>query len=156
MSAGMTDHARMTDTCHCGGGDTCHCDHEQDHHVGTPVVVTINPEARVSVALSRSLLPAPSSADSVTLQVAVLNDAFITLPLEAVLLDPVHAGVTLEFPRAALTGQPREHRTLTLRMERQGPVDITVGFRLEDERADLGGRDRFHFLVDRGSATHGD
>ena len=151
----MTEHGDRDAACHCGDGSACTCDHGPHAAAEAPVTVTINPEARVSVSLSPMLLPAIGATGRVALEVAVLNQALVTLPLEAVLFEPRSAGVALEFSDEPLSGRGIERRVLNLTVGLPGLVDITIGFRLAREKADLGGRDRFHFLFERYLAPAG-
>jgi hypothetical protein len=151
----MTDHGERDATCHCGDGSACTCDHRPGAAAEAAVTVTINPEARVSVSFAPVLLPPIGANGGIALEVAVLNQALVTLQLEAVLFEPRSAGVTLEFSDEPLSGHGSERRVLNMTVDLPGLVDITIGFRLAREKADLGGRDRFHFLFERDVAPAG-
>jgi hypothetical protein len=111
-----------------------------------PIVVTINPEARVSVVLAG---PPPQAhpGTAVDLAVKVVNLGFVTATLEAELVGEAVPGATLEFHPEALKGLPVETRMLRLTLKAAGTVDLTVAFRTHNEIPDLGGRDRIHFLM---------
>lgn len=137
----------MTETlCACREGDqgSCHCGGSD--YGGVYIVVTINPEARVSVSLEKLPLP-PVENLRLVLSMAIINESRVTSPLSATLLDPSLSGVALEFGSEELTGEEREERSLVLTFSRPAVVDLTIGFRLPDEAPDLGGRDRVDFLA---------
>src|ERR1700722_19552268 len=50
-----------------------------------PIKITINPEARVSVTRSGELPPPVACGSAIELPVAIVNQAFLTAPLEATL-----------------------------------------------------------------------
>ncbi len=108
--------------------------------------MTINPEARVSVALVGPL-PQAHPGSPLELAVKVVNLGFVTATLEAELLGEAVPGATLEFRPEPLKGLPVETRTLHLILKRPGTVDLTIAFRTHNEIPDLGGRDRIHFLM---------
>ena len=112
----------------------------------SPIVVTINPEARVSVALAGPL-PRAHPGSAVDLAVKVVNLGFVTATLEAELVGEAVPGATLEFHPEPLKGLPVETRVLHLTLKNPGTVDLTIAFRTHNEIPDLGGRDRIHFLV---------
>jgi len=82
------------------------------------------------------------------LPVKIVNQGFVTAPLEVSLVDALaRSGVSVEFSREPLKGIPEERRVLRVSLLKGGPVDITVAFRAKNEIPDLGGRDRIHFLL---------
>jgi len=111
-----------------------------------PIVVTINPEARVSVVLAGPL-PQAHPGSAVDLAVKVVNLGFVTATLEAELVGDAVPGASLEFHPGPLRGKPVETRVLHLTLKNPGTVDLTVAFRTHNEIPDLGGRDRIHFLM---------
>ena len=111
------------------------------------IIVTVNPEARVSAIIVGSALPRVECGKPVELPVRILNQAYLTAGLEARLVGPVPAGVALEFSSAPLTGSPQEMRTLRIKLPIAALVDLTVAFQAHAETPDLGGRDRIHFLL---------
>jgi cell division septation protein DedD len=131
-------------------------EHTHDHRamemgVGSPndapIKITINPEARVRVALAGEL-PSPAPCGIATdLPVKIVNQGFVTAQLEAELVDNAPTGVTLDFHPAPLKGLPEEMRSLRIVVAQPGPVDLTIAFKAHNEVADLGGRDRSHFLM---------
>lgn len=143
------EHGERTSACSCSERAACMCELGSDYHPISTITVTINPEVRVSAAISRASLPELSEGDRLMVPITIVNQAFATLELEAVLLEPRSSDVRLEFPVERLTGRAREQRVMTLTVGGSGPVDVTVGFRLVSEKPDLGGRDRIHFLVQR-------
>ena len=111
-----------------------------------PIQITINPEGRVSV-LFRGPFPPPAACGApVDLAVRIVNLGFITGRLEARLVG-APAGSELEFGSEALKGTPEEARPLRLKLKHPGTTDLTIAFRIRNERPDLGGRDRIHLLV---------
>ena len=112
-----------------------------------PLQITINPEARVSVALTGTLprpVPCGSAAD---FSVKILNQGFITSPLEAEFVGDTPAGVKLDFHPAPLKGVREEFRHLRITLRRPGPTDLTITFKAHNGVPDLGGRDRVHFVM---------
>jgi hypothetical protein len=111
------------------------------------ILITINPEARVSVKWTGAS-PAPvlcgTAAD---LRVRVINQGFVTGTLEAELAGSVPEGVALEFHPEPLHGVAEEYRMLRVTLAKPGLADISVAFRMHHLSADIGGRDRVHFLL---------
>jgi len=111
------------------------------------IQVTINPEARVSVAMAGSLphpVPCGTAADFL---VKILNQGFITSRLEAELVGDTPAGVNLDFHPEPLKGVREELRHLLITLTRPDPTDLTIAFKAHNEVPDLGGRDRIHFVM---------
>ncbi len=113
-----------------------------------PIRLTINPEARVSVEMVGTVPPAVRCGSALDLSVEVVNQGFVTAPLEAALVGTAPAGVTLYLDREPLTGVPTETRVLHVTLTQPGQTDLTVAFRARNEIPDLGGRDRVHFLAE--------
>jgi hypothetical protein len=111
-----------------------------------PIIITINPESRVSVALGGALPPPVSCGSAANLIVKIVNQGFVTAHLEAELVGIV-AGVKLDFDPKPLTGAPEESQSLHVTLTQPGTTDITIAFKLRHETADLGGRGRIHFLL---------
>jgi hypothetical protein len=112
-----------------------------------PIQITINPEARVSVALAGSLprpVPCGTAAD---FSVKILNQGFITSQLEAEFAGDSPAGVSLDFHPEPLKGVREELRHLRITLTRPDPTDLTIAFKAHNEVSDLGGRDRIHFVM---------
>ena len=111
------------------------------------IVITINPEARVSVALG-GVLPAPGRCGMpAELSVRVDNQGFVTSRLEAAFVGEPPAGATLDFRPEPLTGARRETRAMRITLTKPGLTDLTIAFRARNEAPDLGERDRVHFLM---------
>jgi hypothetical protein len=111
------------------------------------IQVTINPEARVSVAMAGSLphpVPCGTAADFL---VKILNQGFITSRLEAEFVGDTPAGVHLDFHPEPLKGVREELRHLRITLTRPDPTDLTIAFKAHNEVPDLGGRDRIHFVM---------
>src|SRR4051812_17560637 len=80
--------------------------------VAPPIALTINPEARVSVAMAGALPPlVPCGTLEVPVRIA--NQGFVTAGLEATLVN-APAGVTLRLDPQPLKGVPEEVRMLRL------------------------------------------
>jgi hypothetical protein len=112
-----------------------------------PIQVTINPEARVSVALAGSLpqpVPCGTAAD---FSLKILNQGFITSRLEAEFVGDTPADVSLDFHPEPLKGVREELRHLRITVTRPDPTDLTIAFKAHYEVPDLGGRDRIHFVM---------
>jgi cell division septation protein DedD len=131
-------------------------EHTQDHRTmemgvsspnDPPIKITINPEARVSVALAGELPPPAPCGIATDLPVEIVNQGFVTSQLEAELVGNAPADVTLDFHPAPLKGLPEELRALRIVLAQPGPTDLTIAFKAHNEIADLGGRDRVHFLM---------
>jgi hypothetical protein len=128
----------------------------QDHHhhdAGTPaaaeppITITLNPEARVSVARVGALPPPVRCGTPTELAIKIVNQGNFTLRLEARLVADPPPDVTLYFQPDPLTGGPQELRKLHLTLSKPGTHDLTVAFKARHEAPDLGGRDRVHFLM---------
>jgi hypothetical protein len=111
-----------------------------------PITITLNPEARVSVARAGALPPPAKCGTPAELAIRIVNQGNFTLRLEASLADPP-ADATLHFAPAPLTGAPKEMRALHITLSTPGTHDLTITFKARHEAPDLGGRDRVHFLM---------
>jgi hypothetical protein len=112
-----------------------------------PIRITINPEARVSVSRGGELPPSPACGTAMEVPVTIINQAFLTAPLEATLVGNTPTHVRLEFPPDPLKGLPQEMRVLRVTLNKPEPTDLTISFRARNDIPDLGGRDRIHFLL---------
>lgn len=112
-----------------------------------PIEISINPEARVSVALGARMPAHNVCGRPIVLPVRVVNDSFITASLEARLVGNVPSGVTVDFHPAPLSGQSEERRQITITLAKPGTKDLTISFKAHNDIRDLGGRDRVHFLM---------
>jgi len=113
-----------------------------------PITLTINPEARVSVVMTGAIPPAVPCGSPLDLPVRVVNQGFVTAPLEVALVGNVPAGVTLHLDAEPLKGVTEEMRVLRVTLKKPGQTDLTVAFRARNELPDIGGRDRVHFLAE--------
>ena len=113
-----------------------------------PITLTINPEARVSVAMTGPIPPAVPCGSALELPVRVVNQGFVTAPLEATLVGNVPADVAVNLDAEPLKGVAEEVRVLRVTSRKPGQTDLTVAFRARNEIPDIGGRDRVHFLVE--------
>jgi hypothetical protein len=112
-----------------------------------PIVITINPEARVSVKLGGAL-PAPVPCGKpADLSVKIVNQGFVTSRLEAEFAGGDPDGAQLQFHPEPLRGVPEEVRQLQIILTNPGVTDLTIVFRAHNHTADLGGRNRVHFLM---------
>lgn len=112
-----------------------------------PIEISINPEARVSVALGTPIPIRNPCRRPITLPVKIMNDSFITANLEARLVGNVPEGLTLDFRPVPLSGKQEDWRTLTITLAEPGTKDVTISFKAHNDIPDLGGRDRVHFLI---------
>jgi hypothetical protein len=112
-----------------------------------PIVITINPEGRVSAAIAGALPPPAAYGAPIELAVAVVNQGFSTGRLEARLVGSPAAAATLDFHPEPLKGAPLERRILRVTLTGGAPTDLTIAFSLRNESPDLGGRDRVHMLL---------
>lgn len=128
----------------------------QDHHHhdatmampgDPPITITLNPEARVSVARAGALPPPVKCGTPAELAVKIVNQGNFTLRLEARLVADPPAGATLHFAPAPLTGVAQEMRSLHITLSEPGTTDLTIAFKARHEAPDLGGRDRVHVLM---------
>jgi hypothetical protein len=128
----------------------------QDHHHhdagmvmpgDPPITITINPEARVSVALAGALPPPARCGTPAELAIRIVNQGFVTSRLEAAFVGDPPAGATLDFRPAPLTGVPQELRVIHITLSKPVLTDLTIAFKARNEAPDLGGRDRVHFLI---------
>lgn len=126
-------------------------DHAHHHAMAgmpaAPITISINPEARVSVALTGPMPGPRPCAQPIALDVQVHNESFITSRLEARLVGVIPPGVSVRLDPRPLSGKMMDTRSLQIVLGRPGPVDLTVSFRAHNDVPDLGGRDRVHFLV---------
>ena len=130
------------------GMDHAHMDHAMPSTaaVDAAFVITINPEARVSVVMGASTRKPVRCGSVADFAVKVVNQGFVTSRLEAQLVDPPK-GVSVDFRPEPLRGIPEEIRHLFITLTRPGETDLTIEFKAHNETPDLGGRDRVHFLV---------
>lgn len=112
-----------------------------------PIQITINSEARVSVALVGTLPDPVPCGTAAYFSVKILNQGFITSQLEADFVGDTPAGVDLDFHPAPLKGVREEFRHLGITLMRPDPTDLTITFKAHNEVPDLGGRDRVHFVM---------
>jgi hypothetical protein len=117
-----------------------------NHSDGAQIIVTVNPEARVSAVLGNAPLPSHPCGTPNTLQVKVINQDGVRSPLQARLVD-APAAVAMKWDDAALTGRQDEERLLQIRIGRNEVADLTVAFSLSGDPGDLASRDRVHFIL---------
>jgi hypothetical protein len=111
------------------------------------IVVTINPEGRISVTLG-PFTPSPARRGTpVDWPVKVINQGFSTGRLIAQLVGDPPPGAVLDFHPERLKGLPLEMRMMRITLTNSAPTDITIAFLLANETPDFGGRDRIHLLV---------
>ena len=112
-----------------------------------PIKITINPEARLSVALAGTLPRPVSCGTAAEFVLKIVNLGFVTSRLEAEFVGDVPAGVSLDFRPAPLKGVREEFRNLRITLTNPDPTDLTIAFKAHNELPDLGGRDRVHFVM---------
>lgn len=124
-------------------------DHRNHHHPAPAgdahIIVTINPEARVSAVRAGSPEPGICGQPQ-DLRVRVVNQGFVTAPLRVALAGDGAANAELRADGAQLSGADEE-RVLQLVPKGPAPVDLTIVFAVSDEVGDLGMRDRVHLYL---------
>lgn len=119
----------------------------QSEFADSPIHVTVNPEARVSVRLAGKM-PTPAACGmAVDLPVRIVNQGFLTARLEVRWVGTPPPGAVLEFAAEPLKGVPEELRVLRVTLDKPGTTDLTLAFQSADDLPDLGGRYRIHFLM---------
>ena len=128
--------------------------HLHDHHARdssavteAPINITVNPEVRVSVTRGGKLPPAAPCGEAIEIPVKIVNQGFLTAPLQATLVDSDPGEVSVEFVEVPLKGTREEHRVLRVVLQKPGTLDVTIAFRAKNDISDLGGRDRIHLLL---------
>lgn len=111
------------------------------------IVVTINPEARVSAVVGSSMPPTPKCGEATELRVQIVNQGFVTAPLRATVVGDGKSRVALHMDAAKLNGGPQDIRLLHFMSLVSGPTDVTVAFSIDNNVGDLGGRDRVSLLL---------
>lgn len=114
---------------------------------GSPILVTINPEARVSVRLVAALPPAPVCGSALDIAVKVVNQGYVTAPLQVFWLSEPPPGASLTLLGDSLSGAAEERRILRVTLTNPELTDVTIGFNTRNNIPDIGGRDRVHFLL---------
>ncbi len=109
-------------------------------------IVTINPEARISVAATGVAPPPARCGTPMTLQVHIINEAGVTASLRPRLVGQVR-GAHLSGGGEALTGRREEDRTLFMVLPSPGKIDVTIAFSFDDQPGDLVYRDRVHLIL---------
>jgi hypothetical protein len=110
------------------------------------IVVTINPEARVSAVMAAALPPPVSCTEPTALKVKIVNQGQISAPLQARLISDGGQVAAIHMDKARLSGSREEERALHILPGSNAPVDLTIAFSLDGNIGDLGGRDRVHFI----------
>lgn len=115
------------------------------HHgpEGATLVVTINPEARVSVARAGPLPPPRPCGQPIEVAVDIENEALLRAPLAVASSMPAVQVEALPL----LTGAARERRILRLRLHAAAPVDADFAFDVGPGTQDVGWRSATHLLL---------
>ena len=121
--------------------------HHSAQYADAQIVVTISPEARVSVVMGAPLPSPPNCGSPMAIKVKVINQGFVTAPLRTYIAGNGDQQLTLITDDTKLSGAPEDERTLRLVTQRSTPVDVTIAFSIDDTIGDLAGRDRVHLLV---------
>ncbi|TDE09707.1 hypothetical protein [Jiangella asiatica] len=127
----MSDHAPG---CGCGPIDTT-----------APIAVSINPEARVTVARTGTALGDLIPGQWHTIGVAVRNDGFVAGPL-AIEAPPVN-GVDLDLPVHELTGHHRQDTAFGVRLHTATTVEVNLTFRALAALGGLANHSTLHLLL---------
>lgn len=127
-------------------------DHGQKHAqaivANADIVVTINPEIRVSAVLAA---PVPAllrkCGNSAEFKVRVVNQGFTTARLRAAVVGEGKDRVTLHMDATKLSGKPEDLRLLHLTPFSAGATDVTIAFTIDNNFGDPGGGDQVHLLL---------
>jgi hypothetical protein len=112
------------------------------------IAITINPETRISASRSGGRPQVGKCGSAIVVPVYIANQGFLTSRLQAILIDPVSAGVAVEFSSEPLKGSGEERRMLRVILKTPGLHDVTIAFRARNSMPDLDdGRDRVHILM---------
>jgi hypothetical protein len=112
-----------------------------------PILITINPESRISVSLVGALPPPAPCGEVTELLVGIVNQGFVTAQLEAEVVGNRPPSAAIDFHPAPLKGVRKELRSLHVILTRPGASDLTISFKAHNGAPDLGGRDRVHLLM---------
>jgi hypothetical protein len=128
-------------------------DHRHDEEQKPPrgIVVTINPEARVSVTGRRLTYRSLTCHKPIDLPVKIFNLGFVTAPLMVRLVGNAPSVSSVALLGNGLTGGREENRVLRLFLNHIGLVDLTLAFSIRHGIEDLDGRGRVHLLLECGS-----
>ena len=113
-----------------------------------PIAVTINPEARVSVARTTAPIGRLTPAEWHTIDVTLINDGFVTGPL-AIETEPV-PGIELDLPVHELTGEHRQDLAFRVRFNAPTVVDVSLTFRALAALGGLANHSTLHLLLRAG------
>jgi hypothetical protein len=110
-----------------------------------PIAVTINPEARVNAVYTSAPLGELTRGDWHTIDVAVVNDGFVTGPL-AIEAEPVR-GVDLDLPVHELCGEHHQDVAFRVRFNTATVADVTLTFRALAALGGLANHSTIHLLL---------
>ncbi|MEV0287992.1 hypothetical protein AB0H36_28080 [Kribbella sp. NPDC050820] len=110
-----------------------------------PLAITINPEARVTVARTGVPLGQPTPGEWHTIPVAVVNEGFVTGPL-SIEPEPVD-GVAWDLLVQELTGERRQDTSLRVRVDTLAVVDVTLTCRAMSALGGLATHSTTSFLL---------
>lgn len=116
-------------------------------HRDAPILITINPESRISASLVGALPPPAACGAVFELLVEIVNQGFVTSQLEAQIVGNQPAGAKIDFHSEPLKGVPKEFRSLHVTLTSPGSSDLTISFKAHNGARDLAGRDRIHVLM---------
>jgi hypothetical protein len=122
----MRDH---TEEHHRSEHDHRGHDHHAHHsapEVTAPILVTINPEARVTAEATAAPVPRAAVGEWVETPVAILNEGFVTGDLTIEATPP--AGLELDLPSTLLTGEHLQFAAFRYRLVGSNPVDVSLRF----------------------------
>jgi hypothetical protein len=115
---------------------------------GAPIMVTINPESRVLAMVAGPLPAAAPCAAGIAAPIEIVNQGFVTAPLEARLAGQRPPDAMLALDRTPLTGVREERRLLRIKLATPGQTDLTIVFGTRNEIPDSGGHDTIHFIAE--------
>lgn len=111
----------------------------------SPIAVTINPEARVSVMRTSAPLGELAPGEWHTIDVAIVNEGFVTGPM-TIEAEPV-PGCDLDLPVHQLTGERRQDAAFRVRFSSATILDLTLTFRAHSSLGGLAKHSTVHFLL---------
>jgi hypothetical protein len=134
----------------CSAAMAQHDDHAHDSSTSNgdaQIVVTINPEARISATAAAPMPPPAKCGTPVELKVRIVNQGYVTAPLRVAIVGDRSRRVALHMDTVKLSGRTEDARLVHLIPLSTGATDVTAAFSIHNNLGDQGGRDQVHLLV---------